>query len=127
MRPPQITSRDLVLIAAHYIATGRYPFGTDVSGSVLNDVLPGYSLIIEEAENGYKYYTFHGAADFTELETFWKYVENDYAVNGITTTTDAFGLGATGTEIKVSAAEVQQWIRTYGPPSATVRAMATMT
>jgi FHA domain len=106
--------------AAHYLATAKYTFGNAEGEKALSDVVPGYTLKIEEAANGYKYYTFEGVADYSDLENFWNTVQNDCAVNGIKSDTDLFGSG-NKVESDIPASEIQSMIKTYGPPSATLR------
>jgi len=104
--------------SAHYLATAKYTFGIDPGEKALSDVLPGYTFKIEESANGYKYYTFDGIADNTDLQNFWNTVQNDWAVNGIKSDTDLFG---TKLDTDIPAEEIQSMIKTYGPPSNTLR------
>jgi hypothetical protein len=53
--------------SAHYLATAKYTFGIDPGEKALKDILPGYTLKIEQADNGYKYYTFDGVSDLAPL------------------------------------------------------------
>ncbi len=107
--------------AAHYLVKADYHFGIEAGDKPLSDVVPGFTLKAEEADNGYKYYTFEGNADFSEMESFWNTVQNDWAVNGITLSDDFFGTGSGDTKVTLSAAEVQKMIKTYGPPASTLR------
>lgn len=107
--------------AAHYLVKADYHFGPGEGDKPLSEVVPGFTLKAEEAENGYKYFTFEGKADFTEMESFWNTVQNDWAVNGITMSDDLFGTGSGDTKVTLSAAEVQKMIKTYGPPASTLR------
>ncbi len=101
---------------AHYLATAEYHFSEE---KPLKTILPTFTLKVEEAENGYKYYTFEGEADYSQLADFWNQAENDWAKNGIEMDLDLFGLGSSG-KAKISAEEVQAMLKTYGPPSASL-------
>jgi len=105
--------------STHMRITGVYPFGDQPGEKPLSDVLPGFSYKVEEAENQYKYFTFEGTADFSELDAFWTEANNDWAVNGIKF--EEGDLFFEPGEEFVSAAEARRMIDTYGEPKGIIR------
>ncbi|HEX9675476.1 MAG TPA: hypothetical protein VGA07_05815 [Anaerolineales bacterium] len=99
--------------------TGVFPFGDQPGEGALSDALPGFSYTIEEAENGYKYYTFEGTADFSQLDLFWNEAKNDWAVNGIRFEEEDFLFEPD--EEFISAEEVRSAMATYGEPKGVIR------
>jgi hypothetical protein len=99
--------------------TGVYPFGDQPGEKPLSDVLPGFTYKVELAENEYKYFTFEGTADFSELDAFWNEAKNDWAVNGIRFDEEDF-LFEPGQEF-ISAEEVQSAMNQYGEPTGVIR------
>lgn len=104
-------SRHIRLMADH-------PFGIEEGEPAVGDVLQGFTLKIEQADNGYKYYTVEGTADFTSLASSWDQARNDWAVNGIKAEEGdfLFDIG----EVIVPAEDVRSAIDTYGEPSAKI-------
>ena len=106
--------------STHYRITGVYHFGDKAGEKPLSGIMPEFSYTVEEAENQYKYFTFTGTADFSELDAFWTEAKNDWAVNGIKAEDTEFFLETGDVEI-FSAAEVQQLMQTYGAPKGVIK------
>ncbi len=102
----------------HVRLTAEHLFGIEEGEAAVGDVLQGFTLKIEEADNGYKYYTVEGTADFTSLASSWDQARNDWAVNGIKADEGdfLFDMG----EVIVPAEDVRSAIDTYGEPSAKI-------
>jgi hypothetical protein len=105
--------------STHMRITGVYPFGDQPGEKPLSDVLPGFSYKVEEAENQYKYFTFEGTADFSELDAFWTEAKNDWAVNGIRAEEGDFFFDP-GEEM-LTAQEVRSAMDSYGEPKGVIR------
>jgi hypothetical protein len=105
--------------STHMRITGVYPFGDQPGEKPLSDVLPGFSYKVEEAENQYKYFTFEGTADFSELDAFWNEAKNDWAVNGIRAEEGDFFFDP-GEEM-LTAQEVRSAMDSYGEPKGIIR------
>lgn len=99
--------------------TGVFPFGDQPGEGALSEALPGFSYKVELAENEYKYYTFEGTADFSQLDALWSEAQNDWAVNGIDFEEEDLFFEP-GEEF-ISAEEVQQAMREYGEPRGVIR------
>lgn len=106
--------------SSHYRITGVYHFGDKESEKPLSGIMPEFSYTVEEAENQYKYFTFTGKADFSQLDAFWTEAKNNWAVNGIKAEDTEFFFETGEVEI-LSAAEVRQMMQTYGPPKGVIR------
>jgi len=106
--------------STHYKITALYHFGDQPGEKPLSGVLPEFSYTVEEAENKYKYFTFSGKADFSELDAFWTEAKNDWAVNGIQAEDNELFFGSEEVEI-LSAAEVRDIMDTYGEPRGVIR------
>ncbi len=102
----------------HVRLTADHPFGIEEGEAAVGDVLQGFTLKIEQADNGYKYYTVEGAADFSSLSSAWDQARNDWAVNGIKADEGdfLFDIG----EVIIPAEDVRSAIDTYGEPSAKI-------
>lgn len=105
----------------HYRITGLYHFGVEEGDKSLSDVLPGFTLTVEEAENEYRYFTFEGEADFTQLEQFWREAETKWAVEGIRAEDIVLPFVEEGEEEIFSAQEVRRLMDQYGEPRASLR------
>ncbi|MGH2621389.1 MAG: hypothetical protein ACRDHG_12585 [Anaerolineales bacterium] len=106
--------------SSHYRITGVYHFGDKEGEKPLSGIMPEFSYTVEEAENQYKYFTFTGRADFSELDAFWTEAKSDWAVNGIKAEDTEFFFETGEIEI-MSASEVQEMMQTYGEPKGVIR------
>lgn len=82
-----------------------------VSGRGFPPSMKNFTLKVEEAENGYKYFTLDGTYDYTQLSEVWSNIQNADSSFSIDMGT-YFGIGHT----KVTKAEIDDFIQRYGEP-----------
>jgi hypothetical protein len=80
------------------------------SGRGLPESMKKFTIIVEEAENGYKYFTMNGAYDYTELQKNWQEIKN--AESGSVDLGKMFG----GEYSAVNKEDIDALIQKYGEP-----------